>query len=124
MMLQNIFIPFREVTFTRQLERKTMLEVKKEGILLKKTALGFENEGVLNPAAIREGDYVHMFYRAVSEGNFSSIGYCKLKGPLTVVERGDKPILFPQFDYESHGIEDPRITKIDDLYFLTYTSLQ
>jgi|GEM_PF-3225545 len=32
-----------------------MINVKKEGILLKKTELEFENEGVLNPAAIREG---------------------------------------------------------------------
>lgn len=98
-----------------------MLEVKKEGILLRKTILDFENEGVLNPAAIRVGDDVHMFYRAVSTGNHSSIGYCKLHGPLTVVERDEVPILFPQFDYESHGLEDPRITKIDDLYYLTYT---
>ncbi|MFN0035096.1 MAG: hypothetical protein ACKVUS_08520 [Saprospiraceae bacterium] len=42
-----------------------MIEVKKEGILLNKTALGFENEGVLNPAVIREGGFVHVFYRAV-----------------------------------------------------------
>ncbi len=99
-----------------------MLAVKKEGILLGKTALGFENEGVLNPAAIREGEYVHIFYRAVSKGNYSSIGYCKLKGPLLVETRYDTPVLFPQFEYESHGIEDPRITKIDDLYYLTYTA--
>lgn len=99
-----------------------MLEVKKEGVLLEKTTLGFENEGVLNPAAIREGDYVHLFYRAVSKGNYSSIGYCKLKGPLTVESRYDTPVLFPQFEYESHGIEDPRITKVDGVYYLTYTA--
>ena len=40
-----------------------MIEVKKEGVLLKKTKADFENEGVLNPAAFREGDYVHLFYR-------------------------------------------------------------
>ena len=51
-----------------------MIEVKKEGILLKKTTLGFENEGVLNPAVIREGNSIHLFYRAVSKGNYSSIG--------------------------------------------------
>jgi hypothetical protein len=28
-----------------------MIEVKKEGVLLEKTNLGFENDGVLNPAA-------------------------------------------------------------------------
>lgn len=65
-----------------------MLEIKREGILLKRTLLDFENEGVLNPAAIREGEYVHIFYRAVSLGNYSSIGYCKLKGPLLYFKRG------------------------------------
>jgi predicted GH43/DUF377 family glycosyl hydrolase len=99
-----------------------MVEVKKEGILLKKTTLDFENEGVLNPAVISEGGRIHVFYRAVSKGNYSSIGYCKLKDPLTIEERFDAPVLFSQFDYESHGIEDPRITKIDDLYYLTYTA--
>jgi beta-1,2-mannobiose phosphorylase / 1,2-beta-oligomannan phosphorylase len=59
-----------------------MIEVKKEGILLQKTSLAFEDEGVLNPAVIREGEYVHIFYRAVSTGNYSSIGYCKMQGPI------------------------------------------
>jgi len=99
-----------------------MIQVKKEGILLSKTNLEFENEGVLNPAAIRVGDDVHMYYRAVQNGNYSSIGYCRLDGPMNVVERWDKPILASEFDYESHGVEDPRIVKIDDLYYLTYTA--
>ncbi len=99
-----------------------MLEVKKEGVILNKTALGFENEGVLNPAVIREGNDVYMYYRAVSKGNYSSLGYCKLSDPVTVSERSDMPVLFSQFDYESHGVEDPRIVKIDDLYYLTYTA--
>lgn len=99
-----------------------MIEVKKEGILISKTDLEFENEGVLNPAAIREGENVHLFYRAVHTGNISSIGYCRLDGPLKIAERWTKPILSPEFDYESHGIEDPRIVKIDDLYYMTYTA--
>jgi predicted GH43/DUF377 family glycosyl hydrolase len=84
--------------------------------------LEFENEGVLNPAAIREGNHVHLYYRAVQKGNHSSIGYCKLEGPLTIVERWNKPIMVPEFDYESQGVEDPRIVKIDDLYFMSYTA--
>jgi predicted GH43/DUF377 family glycosyl hydrolase len=99
-----------------------MIQITKHGVILHKTDLGFENEGVLNPGAIREGDDVHLFYRAVSKGNYSSIGYGKLKGPLTLESRFDTPILFPQHDYESRGTEDPRITKIDDLYYLTYTA--
>ncbi len=91
-------------------------------MLLKKTDLGFENEGVLNPAVIREGETIHLFYRAVSKGNYSSIGYCKLNAPMNIAERKDTPILFPQFEYETHGVEDPRIVKIDDTYYLTYTA--
>ncbi|MFZ4520940.1 MAG: pesticidal protein Cry7Aa [Bacteroidales bacterium] len=98
-----------------------MIEVKKEGIILSKTDLEFENESVLNPAAIREGDNVHLFYRAVRKGNNSTIGYCRLDGPLTVAERWDKPIMVPELDFETQGVEDPRIVKIDDLYYMSYT---
>jgi predicted GH43/DUF377 family glycosyl hydrolase len=99
-----------------------MVEVKNEGILLEKTQLEFENEGVLNPAVIQIGDVVHLFYRAVSTGNHSSIGYCKLDGPLNVSERWNTPVIVPEFDYESRGVEDGRVVKIDDLYYLTYTA--
>ena len=98
-----------------------MLEVKKHGILLSKTDLEFENEGVLNPAVIRVGDSVHVYYRAVSKGNHSTLGYCRLDGPLTISERWDKPFMVPGFDYESQGVEDARITKIDDVFYMTYT---
>ena len=99
-----------------------MIKVTKHGVILEKTDAGFENEGVLNPAVQQEGDTIHLFYRAVSKGNYSSIGYSKLKGPLAVEERFDVPLLFPQMEYESHGIEDPRITKIEDTYYMTYTA--
>ena len=98
-----------------------MINVKKEGVFLSRTDLEFENEGVLNPAVIRVGDSVHMFYRAVQKGNLSTIGYCRMDGPLTIVERWDKPIIVPEFDYESQGVEDARITKIDDTFYMTYT---
>ncbi|MEI7662884.1 MAG: pesticidal protein Cry7Aa, partial [Bacteroidota bacterium] len=78
-----------------------MIQVKKEGIILSRTDFAFENEAVLNPAAIREGDNVHLFYRAVRNGNNSTIGYCKLDGPLTIIERWEKPLMVPEFDYES-----------------------
>ena len=88
---------------------------------MSKTNLEFENEGVLNPAVIREGDNVHIFYRAVSIGNHSTLGYCRLDGPLTIAERWDKPFMVPEFDFESQGVEDARITKIDDVFYMTYT---
>ncbi len=98
-----------------------MIQVIKHGVILEKTDLGFENEGVLNPATFKEADVVHLFYRAVRKGNYSTIGYCRLEGPLTVVERFDTPVLYPQAAFESQGVEDPRISKIGDDYYLTYT---
>lgn len=99
-----------------------MIKVEKEGILLSKTDLEFENEGVLNPAAMQEGRNVHIFYRSVQKGNFSTIGYCRLDGPLTVAERWEKPFMVPEFEYEKHGVEDPRIVKIDEQYYLSFTA--
>jgi len=99
-----------------------MIQVKKEGVLLTKSAAVFENEGVLNPAVIMDNGMIHMFYRAVSTGNHSTIGYCKLSGPMTIVDRFDFPIIAPQYEYESHGVEDPRIVKIEDAFYLTYTA--
>lgn len=63
-----------------------------------------------------------MFYRAVSKGNYSTIGFCRLSGPLEVAHRSETPILLPDGDRESKGIEDPRIVKIDEQYYLTYTA--
>src|SRR5580765_3050953 len=116
-----VFASFIGIFFNQQL-LQTMIEVKKEGVLLRKTNLDFESEGVLNPAVISDGVHIHVFYRAISKGNYSTIGYCKLKGPLIIEERLDKPLFFREYGYESHGIEDPRITKIDDLYYLSYTA--
>jgi predicted GH43/DUF377 family glycosyl hydrolase len=99
-----------------------MITVKKEGVILEQTNLSFENDGVLNPAIMQVDNDIHIFYRAVRKGNYSTIGYCKLDGPLTVVERNTTPLLKPEFEYESHGIEDARIVKIDDLYYLSFTA--
>jgi predicted GH43/DUF377 family glycosyl hydrolase len=99
-----------------------MIQVKKEGIILKQGNVDFETEGVLNPAIIKVGDEVEMFYRAIRTGNFSTIGCCKLDTPLTVKDRQAVPLLSPQFEYERHGMEDPRIVEIDGLYYLTYVA--
>jgi beta-1,2-mannobiose phosphorylase / 1,2-beta-oligomannan phosphorylase len=99
-----------------------MVAVQKEGIVISGRTLAFEADGVLNPAVIIYNHVIHVFYRAVGKGNYSTIGYCSLEDPLTVKERFGIPVLFPQFDYESHGIEDPRIVRIDDIFYLTYTA--
>lgn len=98
-----------------------MIVVKNEGIVLKKTNLKFENKGVLNPACIQVNDITHMFYRAINYRGVSSIGYCQLRNNK-VIKRLKKPILFPEYDYEKKGVEDPRITLIEGIYYLFYTA--
>jgi len=99
-----------------------MVAVNKHGIVLEKRNLDFEIEGVLNPAVILENGQIHMYYRAVAKGNRSTIGYCRFDAndPLKVVERYDEPIVEAEYEYESHGVEDPRIVKIDDVYYISY----
>lgn len=98
------------------------MEVTKHGIVLKKTKLAFENDSVLNPAVMQEGSTLHMLYRAVRKGNYSTIGYCKFDGPLNIVERHDTPLIIPISEDDSKGVEDARIVKIDDVYYITYTA--
>ncbi|MFH1426157.1 MAG: pesticidal protein Cry7Aa [Candidatus Kerfeldbacteria bacterium] len=99
-----------------------MVNVRKEGVLLKPTKHRFENQGVLNPSCVQDGNTVHMFYRAVRKGNYSSIGYARLDGPMNVVERATKPVLEPKTKDEVHGVEDPRVVFFEGTYYMTYTA--
>lgn len=99
-----------------------MLKVKKLGIVLAPTKLPFESQGVLNPACFQEGKSIHLFYRAIDKYGRSSIGYAKLKNPTTVLERWVKPIISRKYAYEKKGVEDPRIVKIGNTFYLTYVA--
>jgi predicted GH43/DUF377 family glycosyl hydrolase len=99
-----------------------MITVEKHGIILSPTDKDFERNGVLNPGIYQEGDNVHIFYRAVAEGNYSTIGYAKTEGPLNIIERHTTPVIVGEFDNEKHGVEDARIVKIENTYYFTYTA--
>ncbi len=99
-----------------------MITVQKHGIILSPTDNTFEGNGVLNPGIYQENNAVHIFYRAVEEGNFSTIGYAKTDGPLKIANRHAQPLITREWEYEKHGVEDARIVKIDDVYYLTYTA--
>lgn len=47
-----------------EIEPNKMYKLKKEGVIIDLTELEFENEGVLNPAIMQEGNDVHILYRA------------------------------------------------------------
>jgi len=99
-----------------------MIKVKSEGIILESSQNGFDNQAVLNPACVEIGGVTHMFYRGVRRGDMSSsIGCCQLVDNK-VVKRYSEPVLFPEYDYEKKGVEDPRIVFLDGVYYLFYTA--
>lgn len=99
-----------------------MLSIIKHGIILSKTTQPFEDHAVLNPGVIRNGAKILMFYRAVTAHNRSTIGFCTMSSPLEVQDRNSTALLSPEGDFESQGIEDPRVVCIDSTYYLSYTA--
>ncbi len=98
------------------------VKVQKLGVILGPTTNKFEDQGVLNPAIYQDGDNIHLIYRAISKDEGSCLGYARLSGPTTIAERWDKPFMLPQRKEESKGMEDPRIVKIDDTFYMTYVA--
>ncbi len=99
-----------------------MIKVEKYGIILSATEKEFESKGVLNPGIYQEDDKLHILYRAIQEGNFSSIGYAETKGPLKVVKRLEKALIKPELNYEKKGVLDARIVNIEDTFYITYAA--
>ena len=62
-----------------------------------------------------------MLYRAQDKAGTSRLGYAESNDGLNFT-RLPNPVLSPATDYEAGGgIEDPRLVKIGDTYYLTYT---
>ena len=97
----------------------------------------YERGGVLNPAAVLHNGVTYLYYRAVAETphNYSRIlmATCK-SGEDNSIEavRLGRVALEPEADYElwvdsegavrAGGVEDPRITRIGDTYYMAYTA--
>ena len=99
-----------------------MIKVKKYGVVISPTTRFFEDKSVLNPAILQEGKKVHMIYRAINKDYMSSFGYARLDGYKKLEERHSHPFMEAKTAYESRGVEDPRITKINDVIYLTYVA--
>ena len=83
---------------------------------------GFEAAGVFNPAVVRDGNRFVMLYRAQDKRGISRLGFASSADGVTFT-REPAPVLSPEAEYElGGGVEDPRLVKIDGLYYLTYTA--
>jgi len=81
----------------------------------------WESQAVFNPGTVREGDDIHLLYRAVEGQNYSTIGYAKLNADGQIVERLDQPVIVPESPIEVQGCEDPRINFFEGKYYIFYT---
>lgn len=124
------------------LPHASLLKNEKNPILQPHPERNWENKQVFNPAAVLHGGKVHLLYRAVGEGDISVLGHAETSDGLTIDKRDAKPAYVPREDFEFSldpgatsffskymsggggygGIEDPRITKIDDKFYLTYVA--
>ncbi len=78
---------------------------------------------VFNPAATIFKDKILLLYRSQGRDRISRFGLAKSSNGSNFI-RDDTPILEGEENnkYERLGIEDPRITKIGDTYFIVYTA--
>lgn len=91
---------------------------------------GFESRDVFNPAAIDVNGSVYILYRAMDSANTSTIGLAISEDGTTIKERLSEPIYVPREDFEAKhgkpdgnsGCEDPRIVRIADTLYMTYTA--
>jgi predicted GH43/DUF377 family glycosyl hydrolase len=90
----------------------------------------FESRLVFNPAAIDHDGTVHILYRAMDEANTSTVGYASSKDGIHVESRLPVPVYGPRADFElklgsptgNSGCEDPRLSVIDGVVYITYTA--
>jgi predicted GH43/DUF377 family glycosyl hydrolase len=83
---------------------------------------GFEAMAVFNPTVIVEDGIFYMLYRAEDRKGVSRIGLAESADGINFVRRSE-PVLSPTERYEIWGgCEDPRVVKIEDTYYLTYTA--
>jgi predicted GH43/DUF377 family glycosyl hydrolase len=79
----------------------------------------WECKNVFNPSVIYHNGLFHMHYRAQGVDWISRIGYAlSLDGVHW--NRLRNPVLTPQCEIETKGVEDPRVTEINGIFYMAY----
>jgi predicted GH43/DUF377 family glycosyl hydrolase len=96
----------------------------------------WESQATFNPTAFINDGKVHVLYRAVGINDVSTVGYASSMDGYNLTGRTFKPVFVhsnfakksdEKISYSSGGgwnggAEDPRVTKIDDMLYMTYTA--
>ena len=81
----------------------------------------WQSAGTFNPAVVLHNGKFVMLYRAQDKNGTSRLGYAESSDGLHFTRRPE-PVLSPETDYERDGgVEDARLVRFGDMYYLTYT---
>lgn len=125
-----------EINFTALMEKLLMKEkpiravrAKENPIITPNPAHSWESKATFNPAALYLDNKVHLIYRAMSQDNTSVFGYAASSDGIHIDYRLNDAVYFPTEPFEqkltpggNSGCEDPRLTKIGDKIYMTYTA--
>lgn len=76
-----------------------------------------------NPGVIYDNGLFHMLYRAAGDDkeHVIRLGYATSKDGFNFERQSDEPVFSPSIDGPDSGcVEDPRIVKFDDTFYVTY----
>lgn len=88
----------------------------------------WESKATFNPAAVYGKGKIHIVYRAMSQDGTSTLGLATSSDGFNIEKRLSSPIYVPMQDFEkkkkpgNSGCEDPRITRIEDRFYMFYTA--
>jgi predicted GH43/DUF377 family glycosyl hydrolase len=119
----------------------TLKRVKNNPIIKPVPHHPWESRATFNTAAVYENGKVHFVYRALGDKDLSVFGYATSSDGVNIDERLDEPIYIPKEPFETPGqrvlksfadhflsgggyggVEDPRLTKVDDKFYMTYVA--
>lgn len=102
------------------------IKYKKNPIIIPNYKLSYEKECTYNPCAIVHNKKVFLIYRAEGEyGDYiSNLCLATSKDGYNFKKYKNNPIIKPTRPEEKRGCEDPRITKIGNTFYLTYTAYE
>jgi predicted GH43/DUF377 family glycosyl hydrolase len=120
-LLSKMRISAPEVLKLKRFEENPIISPKPEH--------NWESQGVFNPTAVYENNKVHLLYRVFSQDNTSMFGYANSVDGYHIDERSIGPAYYPRMEFEDKkkmnafsGCEDPRMTKIDNRYYVCDTA--
>lgn len=106
---------------------------KDNPILLPRSYTAWDTIGAFNPGAVMDDDgRIHILYRGAgvtpkgpgSKFHVATIGHAISDDGINIVERSNFPVIDLLGEDKTiwgiTGVEDPRITKIDDTYYIVY----